>query len=93
MKQPRAGNLMTLKQVAALFEVNRKTILRWRKEKQFPNPVSYGGIERWRGEDVLMWKQAEEAKKLLGLLGTGSDFLGTSEPQGENATGKSKRSS
>ena len=61
MKQPLVpGTLVTLDEITAYFDVESRTVRRWRDERGFPNPSLYGGVQRWRAEDVLRWQFAEE---------------------------------
>lgn len=47
------------KQLAERYSVNRATIWRWRKTRNFPAPVQLGpNTTRWRTVDVEAWEAA-----------------------------------
>jgi len=59
--------------------VNPKTIQRWAKEGQFPQPVYLGGEPRWRESDVLIFLEMRKsdprpqmAPSQRGCRGTGA---------------------
>ena len=84
MKKPLVpGTIVTLEDITQFFDVDRRTVNRWRKERNFPDPRTYGGVQRWRAEEVLRWMFQEENS--LDNLGQS----GTSDPDGP--AGASKR--
>jgi predicted DNA-binding transcriptional regulator AlpA len=47
-----ALRLIRPKKLAALFDVNQSTLIRWRKQGLLPKPVEIGGVIGWT-EEVL----------------------------------------
>ena len=44
--------LLTTKQVAELFQVSRRTVIRWRDNGTLPPVVRIGRCVRWRRSDI-----------------------------------------
>lgn len=54
--------VLTVEEVAALFKVARKTVLRWDKPGKLPASFrTLGGHRRYRREDVLAWMKPRAA--------------------------------
>ncbi len=49
--------LLNAKQAAQLLDVSRDTFWRWRKNPEFPAPVSIGRARRWNREQLLRFAQ------------------------------------
>ncbi len=47
--------LLTARDVAALLQVDAKTVRRWREEGKLPPAVELGGVVRWLAEDLAVW--------------------------------------
>lgn len=50
--------LLTVDAVALYMQVSTRTISRWWRAGQFPEPVRIGGSLRWRAEDLRNWLAA-----------------------------------
>lgn len=49
------GKVMSLQEVADLFNVSPNTILRAVKETDFPKPIRIARSNRWLGADILAY--------------------------------------
>jgi excisionase family DNA binding protein len=54
------GTLLSVDQVAIYFGVESRTVKRWQAERGFPAPKTYGGVRRWKAEEILGWMIHEE---------------------------------
>ena len=54
---PRA-KLLTPHDLAAVFQVDAKTIRRWRREGRLPAAIEIAGVVRWRPEEIDAWIDA-----------------------------------
>lgn len=50
--------LLTPKEVAKLFKVHRRTLLRWAEIGRFPHPIKIEGLLRWRANEIWAHQQA-----------------------------------
>ena len=50
-----APGLLTANDLARLFQVDRKTIRRWKDEGRLPEPVQIGGVVRWHAGELDAW--------------------------------------
>ena len=46
---------LTVDDVAKLVRTGTRTIRRWRREGKLPPALHFGGLVRWRAEDVERW--------------------------------------
>lgn len=50
-----APGLLSANDLVRLFQVDRKTIRRWRDEGRLPEPVQIGGVVRWHAGVLDAW--------------------------------------
>ena len=50
-----APGLLSAADLARLFQVQEKTIRRWRDEGRLPEPVQIGGVVRWHAGELDAW--------------------------------------
>ncbi len=49
------GKLLSVSDLAGIFQVNDKTIRTWRDEQRLPEPVQIGGVIRWHAGVLDEW--------------------------------------
>jgi len=52
---PTAPRFLTANDVAAILQVDAKTVRRWRSEGKLPRALVVGGIVRWPEETIRAW--------------------------------------
>lgn len=50
-----AATLLTVKDLAALLNVGKRTIWKWRDGHRLPSPIKVGRVVRWRRADIESW--------------------------------------
>ena len=57
--------LLSVRQVAELFDAGQSTILEWvRKGRyEFPKPIKVGRLTRWRSDELQAWIEARQRAK------------------------------
>lgn len=56
------GRWLTIKEVAAQFGFNRRTLYRWRSEKTGPPYFRLGGAVRYREDELNAWIEAQRGQ-------------------------------
>ena len=53
------GRLLSVRNLAALLDVDAKTVRRWREAGKLPPALEISGVVRWRPEDIDAWLEEQ----------------------------------